>query len=479
MSSPKWTNMNQMNYSHMLSLTTQQSRTVPSARNKNKHISTSHTNLEEMSPLAVPKIFKSAPVKCTAFSTHLQLPARYPTLCLLASNPSKQSRWSYKATWQVHRAWRLIHNCHRFKSIFGSPQELLGRFKTAVDGWYVTDLFKSRTGILGSVKLQAWQGLEPRVNWPCGTVLAQPESLWIWQREWRIVRILSPRCAGQSARFFAARWMITPKEKYAENAWECRTTLSQHQDHRRTVHRVWRHLGRYKHNGTLCTQRLKCAGTDHVRAHGRAVALTFVHWRLPKKTWPKFILGKTCVKATPGTQIRISSWDVPGWICRSLHRQGWLKPTFRVRSACFFQVFLWSLGAFRSGTSRLEFAVCARAALLRRSGRAICWPCHVSLWFATWPQMRVWCRDWRAFCVAIPLKRMKLKAQARLNRRLAQLRSHGGTNFAETNSPGGQHSWQTVRQSPQLHSTWRFQTWDQLLLHSVFGHAVQLTCSSA
>jgi hypothetical protein len=71
MSSPKWTNMNQMNYSHMLSLTTQQSRTVPSARNKNKHISTSHTNLEEMSPLAVPKIFKSAPVKCTAFSTHL------------------------------------------------------------------------------------------------------------------------------------------------------------------------------------------------------------------------------------------------------------------------------------------------------------------------------------------------------------------------------------------------------------------------
>ena len=71
-----------------------------------------------------------------------------------------------------------------------------------------------------------------------------------------------------------------------------------------------------------------------------------------------------------------------------------------MRSACFFQVFLWSLGAFRSGTSRLEFAVCARAALLRRSGRAICWPCHVSLWFATWPQMRVWCRDWRAFCVA-------------------------------------------------------------------------------
>ena len=225
-----------MNSSHMLSLTTQQSRTVPSARNKNKHISTSHTNLEEMSPLAVPKIFKSAPVKCTAFSTHLQLPARYPTLCLLASNPSKQSRWSYKVTWQVHRAWRLIHNCHRFKSIFGSPQELLGRFKTAVDGWYVTDLFKSRTGIFGSVKLQAWQGLELRVNLPCSTILAQPESLWIWQREWRIVRILFPRCPGQSAPFFAARWMITPKEKYAENAWKCRTTLSQHQDHRRTVH---------------------------------------------------------------------------------------------------------------------------------------------------------------------------------------------------------------------------------------------------
>ena len=80
-------------YSHMLSLTTQQSRTVPSARNKNKHLSTSYTNLEEMSRLAVPKIFKSAPVKCTAFSTHLQLPARYPSLCLLASNPSKQSRW--------------------------------------------------------------------------------------------------------------------------------------------------------------------------------------------------------------------------------------------------------------------------------------------------------------------------------------------------------------------------------------------------
>ena len=41
-----------------------------------------------------------------------------------------------------------------------------------------------------------------------------------------------------------------------------------------------------------------------------------------------------------------------------------------MRSACFLQVFLWSLGAFRSGTSpRLEFAVCARAALLRRSGK--------------------------------------------------------------------------------------------------------------
>ena len=66
-----------------------------------------------------------------------------------------------------------------------------------------------------------------------------------------------------------------------------------------------------------------------------------------------------------------------------------------------------------------------------------------------------------------------------LGRHKHRLRSHGGTNFAETNSPGGQNTWQTVRQSPQLHGTWRFQTWDQLFLRSVFGHAVQLAGSSA
>ena len=52
----------------------------------------------------------------------------------------------------------------------------------------------------------------------------------------------------------------------------------------------------------------------------------------------------------------------------------------------------------------------------------------------------------------------KYRVWRHLGRYKHRLRSHGGTNFAETNSPGGQHSWQTVRQSPQLHSTWRFQT---------------------
>ena len=210
-----------MNYSHMLSLTTQQSRTVPSARNKNKHISTSHTNLEEMSPLAVPKIFKSAPVKCTAFSTHLCNCLRDIPLCAcllqilqsnLVGNTKSRDRCTALDGWYTTVIVSRASLAHLKNCLVAS--------KTAVDGWYVTDLFKSRTGIFGSVELQAWQGLEPRVNWPCGTVLAQPESLWIWQHEWRIVRILFPRCPGQSARFFAARWMITPKEKYAENAWE-------------------------------------------------------------------------------------------------------------------------------------------------------------------------------------------------------------------------------------------------------------------
>ena len=71
----------------------------------------------------------------------------------------------------------------------------------------------------------------------------------------------------------------------------------------------------------------------------------------------------------------------------------------------------------------------------------------------------------------------KYRVRRHLGRYRHSLQSHGRTNFVEKNSPGGQHPWQTVRQSPQLHGTSWFQTCNQLL-HSVFGtctwYAVQL-----
>ena len=47
----------------------------------------------------------------------------------------------------------------------------------------------------------------------------------------------------------------------------------------------------------------------------------------------------------------------------------------------------------------------------------------------------------------------KYRAWRHLGRHKHSLRSHGRTNFVEKNSPGGQHPWQTVRQTPQFHGT--------------------------